>query len=156
VNSYNGFSPEQRYRALDWLKGEYKAGRRHPPTVCDACGQTEGIIEAHSEDYSDPFGDNIGAFGLCYRCHMAIHCRFRNRQAWDAYRQALREGKHFQAMHSRNFPEFSKQLRGTEVPFEAGPPPRRLVLDEIDAGMYLPAGTPKKASPGQSEQPLLW
>ena len=39
-------------RALRWLKGEYAAGRRHPPLVCDACDQDEGPIEAHSEDYS--------------------------------------------------------------------------------------------------------
>jgi hypothetical protein len=161
VNSYNGFSPQQRYRALDWLKGEYRAGRRHRPTVCDACGQTEGIIEAHSEDYSEPFGDHIGAFGLCYRCHMMIHCRFRSRAAWDTYRQAVREGKRFQAMHSRNFPEFSKQLRGGEVAFEVGASPERLVLDEIDAYLHRPGGEPKESSPKEPSlkeprQALLW
>ncbi len=156
MNSYNGFSPKQRYRALDWLKAEYKAGRRHRPRVCDACGQTEGVIEPHSEDYSEPFGDHIGAFGLCYRCHMMIHCRFRNRQVWDAYRQAVREGKRFQALHTRNFPEVGKQLRGEAVPFEVGPPPTRLVLDEIDAGLHRPGGKPEEATTGEPRQALLW
>ncbi|TPW00438.1 MAG: hypothetical protein USCAAHI_00115 [Beijerinckiaceae bacterium] len=44
MNSYNNFSPAQRMRALRWLRAEYAAGRRHPPLVCDACGQTEGVI----------------------------------------------------------------------------------------------------------------
>lgn len=49
----------------------------------------------HSEDYSEPFGDNIGEFGLCYLCHMMIHCRFYNRLAWAAYRDTIRSGKVF-------------------------------------------------------------
>ena len=65
MNPYNGFSPVQRVQALRWLKGEYAARRRQRPTSCDGCGQTEGIIQAHSEDYGQPFGDHIGAFGFC-------------------------------------------------------------------------------------------
>jgi hypothetical protein len=61
VNSYNGFTPQQRAHALRGLNREYAAGRRQRPTSCDACGQTEGVIEPHSEDYSEPFGDHIGA-----------------------------------------------------------------------------------------------
>ncbi len=156
MNSYNGFSPRQRYRALDWLKGEYKAGRRHRPTRCDACGQTEGVIEPHSENYSEPFGDHIGAFGLCYRCHLMIHCRFRSKEAWDAYRQAIREGKRFQALYTRSFPEFGKQLRGEEVAFEVGPAPTRLILDEIDAGLHRPGGKSKEPSAREQRQALLW
>jgi hypothetical protein len=43
-------------KARRWLQGEYAAGRRARPTVCDACGQTEGEISAHSESYAEPFG----------------------------------------------------------------------------------------------------
>lgn len=93
MNSYNGFSPAQRLTALKWFKGEESAGRRARQKVCDACGQTEGRIEPHSEDYSEPFGDHIGAFGLCYPCHMIIHCRFRNPRAWGVYRDHVRVGE---------------------------------------------------------------
>ena len=93
MNAYNGFSGAQRTRALDWLNREYGAGRRQRPTLCDLCGQDEGLIQAHSEDYSGPpFGDNIGYFALCYICHMMIHCRFRNPRAWSDYRRLLSEG----------------------------------------------------------------
>lgn len=96
-------------RALKWLKGEYAAGRRTPPVKCDVCGQTEGIIEPHSEDYSDPFGDNIGQFGLCYRCHMIVHCRFRGDTAFREYARVLASGQRFQGMVTRNFPAFASQ-----------------------------------------------
>jgi hypothetical protein len=43
-----------------WLEREYAAGRRARPIMCDACGQADGPIDAHSEDYSAPFGDHIG------------------------------------------------------------------------------------------------
>jgi hypothetical protein len=60
--------------------------REPRPIRCDACGQTEGPIDAHSEDYSEPFGDHIGEHALCYRCHMAIHTREKNPEAWAIYK----------------------------------------------------------------------
>lgn len=109
MNSYNGFSPTQRMKALRWLKVEYAAGRRHPPVRCDVCGQTDGHIEAHSEDYSEPFGDNIGRWGLCYRCHMILHCRFRSPEAFRQYQEILASGKRFVAVRSRAWGAFAKQ-----------------------------------------------
>lgn len=92
MKSYNGFEPEQRERALAWLKREYAAGRRTRPRICTPCGQTRGIIQHHSEDYSEPFGDHIGAFELCWLCHQMIHSRHRNPQGWDVYREVIRAG----------------------------------------------------------------
>lgn len=138
MNWYNSFSPAQRQAAFNWLKAEYAAGRRVRPVKCDACGQTQGLIEPHSEDYAGPpYGDHIGAFGLCYRCHMMIHCRFRSRQAWDLYRQAIREGKQFAPIKGRHFGTFTGQLRGNPVPFTIHQPPARLILDDIDAGVFV-------------------
>ena len=94
MKDYNGFTGAQRTRALAWLNKEYAAGRRQRPAGCDACGQTEGFFQAHSEDYSGPpFGDNIGRFGLCYLCHMFIHCRFRSPSAWARYVALVRTGR---------------------------------------------------------------
>lgn len=104
MNSYNGFSPTQRQRALRWLNGEYAAGRRSRPTSCQACGQTEGLLEAHSEDYSGPpFGANIGQFGLCYRCHMMVHSRFRARRAFELYAHSIDLGRVWPAIETRNW-----------------------------------------------------
>jgi hypothetical protein len=132
MNPYNGFTSAERTRALNWLKGEYAAGRRRRPIVCDACGQTEGPIEAHSEDYSFPYGDHIGQYGVCYRCHMMIHCRFKNPGAWADYKAAVRDGC-FAAV-GRDFYTFLRQTidaKGRGVEFKALPHKDRTFLDDL-------------------------
>ena len=108
VKSYNEFTPTQRMKAYTWLKAEYAAARRTRPMECDACTQNLGVIEPHSEDYSGPpFGDHIGQHGLCFTCHMIVHCRFHNPRAWDDYRAAIREGAVFKPFHGRTFHAFA-------------------------------------------------
>jgi hypothetical protein len=109
MSDYKGFTGQQRNRALRWLNREYAAGRRMRPTSCDGCGQTAGIIEAHSEDYSEPFGDHIGGWGLCYRCHMALHCRFKAPEAWERYKAAIVAGGTFAPFLTRNWYGFRAQ-----------------------------------------------
>lgn len=133
MNSYNGFTPSQRMKALTWLKGEWAAGRRVKGCKCDACGQTEGRIDAHSEDYSAPYGDHIGKYTFCYRCHMMIHCRFKNPVAWHIYKQHIREGRIFAPIGS-NFALFASQSlnqKGQNVPYTQAAPRNITVLDEI-------------------------
>jgi hypothetical protein len=133
LKAYNGFSHNQRIRALYWLRSEYAAGRRTRPLICDACGQTEGPIDAHSEDYSEPFGDHIGKHGLCYRCHMMIHCRFKHPQAWKTYRRHIREGRIFHVI-GRNFQAFcAETLRkmGRDVLYLPRSARERTLLDDI-------------------------
>lgn len=117
MNPYNGFSPAQRNRALRWLNGEYAAGRRTRPTSCQACGQTEGLVEAHSEDYSGPpFGDNIGQFGLCYRCHLIVHSRFSAPRHFELYATIIDHGLVWPAIPVRNYYAIQTMLRS---PLEA-------------------------------------
>lgn len=106
MKSYNGFDHSQRTAALRWIKKEWAEGRRALPSKCCVCGQAKGIIDAHSEDYSRPFGAHIGQFELCFRCHMMIHCRFRNPKAFATYCEALAKGIRFAPMYSRNFGAF--------------------------------------------------
>jgi hypothetical protein len=128
--------------AYRWAMAEQAAGRRVTPGECDACGQTEGLIERHSEDYSAPFGDHIGRHGLCYTCHMMVHCRVRSPEAWRPYRDAVRAGAVFKPFHGRAFNAFAAAfLRGTL------PAPARwragradTLLDQIDRGELLPPG----------------
>lgn len=135
LNSYNGFPPAQRSRALAWLKREYAAGRRVRPTICDACGQTEGLVEAHSEDYSEPFGDQTGAYGFCLTCHMMLHCRARAPEAWLTYKAAIAAGVTFEPFYTRNFPRVLVLYvhRSATPRLTRREPPQRLVLDEIEA-----------------------
>lgn len=109
MNSYNGFSPNQRMKALRWLRDQQAKGLRdQKPVSCDVCHQTEGLLDFHSEDYSEPFGPNIGEYSLCYICHMMIHCRFRNRASWNIYKKYLREGKQFKPYYFRDWQNFKK------------------------------------------------
>jgi hypothetical protein len=102
LKTYNGFDHYQRMAALRWLKREYAAGRRTPPVKCDACGQTDGLIQAHSEDYSVPHANHTGFYGVCYRCHMMIHNRFKNHKAWETYKRQIRSGLIFYPITSFN------------------------------------------------------
>ena len=86
---YNGCTPEERTKGGNWYRKNRKAGVIPAPAACCCCGQTVGV-NGHSEDYSEPFGDHIGCFHLCYRCHMAVHCRFRNYEAFKVYRDLIK------------------------------------------------------------------
>jgi hypothetical protein len=133
LKTYNGFDHDQRMKGYRWLQREYAAGRRARPTVCDACRQAEGPIDAHSEDYSAPFGDHIGRFGLCYRCHMAVHTRFNNREAWEAYKHHVALGRIFYPI-GKNFRRFAAEnlrSRLKDVPFKQGPVRVRTLMDEL-------------------------
>lgn len=104
MKAYNGFQPKQRYAALRWLRAEQAAGRRPAhPTACMACGQQDGILDFHSEDYSEPFGAHIGAYELCFACHLSLHCRFSRPQAFQLYVGLIDAGHRLKPYPSRNF-----------------------------------------------------
>lgn len=128
MNSYNGFTGSQRAKAAAWLRAQWARGRPRPST-CSACGQTEGVIDAHAEDYSEPFGDHTDAHPLCYRCHLMLHCRFANDVAWREYVAAVKSGKRFAPCHSRSFGHIRSHLAGREVPFTQHEPPGPSVFD---------------------------
>ena len=109
MNSYNGYTPHQRMKAFNWLKEQWACGKRQQkPNCCDICSQTDGILDYHSENYSSPFGDHIGAFGLCYICHMMLHCRFKNPKTFQIYLESLKQKKMYEPYHSRNWNAFRK------------------------------------------------
>jgi hypothetical protein len=116
------------------LKAEAAAGRRQPPIECDACSQTEGIIERHSEDYSQPFGDHIGKYAVCLTCHTMLHCRFKAPQAWQQYRDAIRGGAVFAPLSSRNFRRFTARFLGGALPQPVAwrEPQRHTFLDDLE------------------------
>lgn len=110
MNSYNGFSPSHRYKALAWFKKEIKEGRKPAkPDICDACGQKDGVLVWHSEDYSEPFGSHIGEHGLCYPCHMMVHCRFKNVELWGLYVQTLMSNKMPEPFFFNDWKSFKQQ-----------------------------------------------
>lgn len=90
MNSYNGFTPDERTAAFAITKAAWADGTLTPPTRCEACGQSRGIIGSHDEDYSRP----LDYYEVCFACHMMIHCRFGNRR-WAEYLELLDRGAVF-------------------------------------------------------------
>lgn len=136
MKAYNGFTPAQRMKAQRWLNAQWASGALVRPTVCCACGQPHGIIDAHAEDYSEPFRAGVtDAYHLCFRCHMMVHCRYRALFAWQRYKRAIATGIRYAGFKSRNFPVFASQHLDDDCswpePEFAGDPPMRRVLDEI-------------------------
>lgn len=107
--------------------------------MCQACGQTEGVLEWHSENYSQPYGDHIGQFGWCYFCHMLIHCRFKAEERWGQYARAIANGWRFAPSIARDFGRVTRFLadRRAEKPKRVAPTGSTLLL-HIAAGMYRP------------------
>ena len=128
-------------KAFRWLQVEIAAGRRAKHASCDACGQSKGILDMHSEDYSAPYGDHIGAFTFCYRCHMMIHMRFRKQFAFEHYAQFIAEGKRYSGMDGRNFNLFCQQMlsKNNDLPELETCLPNRLLF-EIQSGRHAPGG----------------
>lgn len=141
MKSYNGFSATQRSRCGNWQSREYKAGRIQRPTVCCACGATENLI-AHCEDYSEPFTfEKSCKYPLCYRCHMAVHCRLNAPEMWQRYRAAIEGGTRYPAIIGNNWPRFRADhlMPGRwPEPELVGDPPERRPLAEIEAYATTP------------------
>lgn len=99
------------------------------------CGQTRGIIDAHSERYDEPFGDHIGEFGLCFACHMAWHGRRRFPREFDAYVSLIRSGRRLAPFRSRNLlalnAVMSNLAAGNNVQIEDGKYLGSVVFNEI-------------------------
>lgn len=112
MKSYNGFSASQRASAQAWLNEEYRRGRLERPAVCCACGQTEGLMHAHAEDYSRPFGPHIAEYPLCYTCHMMLHSRFRAPEAWRRYVAQVLAGLVADNTVTANYGRISAYLAG--------------------------------------------
>lgn len=145
MNPYRGFSPEVRSRSGRWLYAEIRAGRVPAgPPRCQACGQNAGVLEWHAEDYSEPFGPQTWAYGVCYPCHMALHCAPKNPAFWAFYKRVLATGRRSRPMATRNFPLFARVFlhlpsRGTiGQHLEQAPGVNMEVLAAIERGDSFP------------------
>jgi hypothetical protein len=136
MKDYNGFTSKQRDKAQRWLNAQWSAGTLPRPTRCVACGQEHGVIDAHAEDYSEPFRAGVtDRFHLCFPCHMMVHCRHRGPAKWEAYREIIERGFQTHPFLRRDWPRFEKEfLRGplTMELFVPAPVQIRKALHEIE------------------------
>lgn len=135
MKSYNGFSVAQRRKAQVWLNRQWRSGTLTRPSVCQACGQDQGIIDAHAEDYSEPFAaGKTDQFHLCFKCHMMVHCRFSNPDKWRWYKAMVASGIKFEPYYKRDFGRFASELRDATPEIASSDRMNVCSLSEINAG----------------------
>jgi len=98
MGPYNGYSGTQRERKLraQHLR-ESKGLPKHPPGPCSICNDPGTPLEAHDEDYSEPYLDPDAwlppaQYALCHKCHSRLHARFNNSELWEAHKAHVRRG----------------------------------------------------------------
>jgi hypothetical protein len=102
LRSYNGFSGQQRELVGRIINQKVAAGELNKACKCRRCGQTEGIIHYHCEDYSLPVTEEKIEH-LCWRCHMMWHSRFRNPESVAEYFAQIAQGKVFPPVRRHDF-----------------------------------------------------
>lgn len=103
--AYNGFSAAYRDKQGGKVYKAFRDGKLERPTECTICHLTTkdgATIQAHNEDYHEPFT----FIGICFYCHMAVHKRFgTGLNAWHEYRAAVTRG--WQPPRGRDYRRFS-------------------------------------------------
>lgn len=98
LSNYNGFTGKQREASLRRVHRLWEQGLVPRPTRCDPCGQEQGAIHGHSEDYSN---DHIH-LPICITCHLILHMRWQQPTLWDNYRAMVRDGFQGIPLEQRN------------------------------------------------------
>jgi hypothetical protein len=123
MKSYKKWSPEFRRASLKLTNKAKKHGWVQEPKCCNRCGQTEGILHLHNEDYDVTFytlekvfnrfpisitDDELTAIRevlepLCWRCHMMHHSVRRSPEAVKKYFKEIAGGKRYPRVLRHDF-----------------------------------------------------
>lgn len=120
MKSYKKWSAEERQRSLALTNRAKRLGLIPPATKCSICGQSEGIIQYHNENYdatlqyvpklllgtaTDEERKAIAEalVPLCWRCHMVHHSMHRNKEAVERYFAEVRGGKRYPPVYRHDF-----------------------------------------------------
>lgn len=149
LSNYNGFTGKEREASLRRVHKLWESGEVPRPTQCMACGQTEGTLHGHSEDYSN---DHVH-IPLCITCHLILHMRFQQPVLWDTYREMVRLGYQGVPLEQRNALYRIKQIyaptyEGTDWPMHLENDQRSgTVLDVIPPIKFI---HPNATSPAET------
>lgn len=91
MKDYNGFSGAERNKADYIQKKAIAKGELVVEQKCCMCGQTEGLIMRHMENYSNPLDLNA-IIPMCVECHLKLHSRFSKPVMWIKHCLAVRAG----------------------------------------------------------------
>ena len=165
---YNGYTPNERGKVGRWQNKQYAAGFPRA-SECDSCGQTEGLLFHHCEDYGEPYGAHIWKFPLCYRCHIMLHCRFFAGDAFLGYTKLVEAGYQFSPMFKMDFGALKRDHIATPgariAKYRIVDPRNNQVLARCAAGEWLPPDLSILVKAGKDvpdapkpvmEQVLMW
>lgn len=94
LRTYNGFDHNQRMKGDGIIKAAILSGLIPPPSACSRCGQTEGELVYHCEDYTpERILGNLEP--TCRRCHDYIHRVSRPAEKQKEYWDAIARGVKF-------------------------------------------------------------
>lgn len=135
---YNGTSGIDRMRLGGVQSRAVRAGKMNRAVVCCACGQTEGRVVMHLEDYArwrEPIP-------LCLLCHSLLHVRDRHKETRDRYREVIGNGARFgPAVPPGHWPWIGRFFLYRREPITSssrGPKRQWRVLDLIEVGHFVP------------------
>ena len=86
IGPYNGFTGAERIRGWQAMHLLLQAGALAKDTSCSGCGSRHELA-FHSETYFHP-AEHVT---VCKPCHIQLHRRFKNPDAFRAYRDRARE-----------------------------------------------------------------
>ena len=94
LDSYNGFTPEQRQVSKEIISQAIKEEKLKPLNECKCiiCGQDKGLREYHIEDYSSKESIINSATPVCWTCHQYIHHqKDKNPEVYEKYVEEVKE-----------------------------------------------------------------
>ncbi len=123
MRNYKGWSGDFRKESLKLTNAAKKMGWIENPSKCNRCGQTEGILHLHNEDYDITYYTLKEVFNrfpisitveeqekvnsvleqICWRCHMMHHSVRRNKQAVEKYFVEIKNGKKYPPVYRHDF-----------------------------------------------------
>ena len=123
MRNYKGWSGDFRKESLKLTNAAKKMGWIENPSKCNRCGQTEGILHLHNEDYDVTYYTLKEVFNrfpisitveeqekvnsvleqICWRCHMMHHSVKRNKQAVEKYFVEIKNGKKYPPVYKHDF-----------------------------------------------------
>lgn len=111
MRKYKKWSPEERRKSLGYTNEAKKRGWIKQPSKCNRCGQKEGILHLHNDDYDwtldvlplyldgtkeldDKGREDIATCceEICWTCHMIHHSEHRNKDAHKKYFDKVKTG----------------------------------------------------------------
>ena len=99
MKSYKGFSGVQRMASYKLTMRSVEEGLVPVAVKCNRCGQTEGTLQYHNEDYDQ----YLDVEPICLRCHLVHHSEHRAPVACAKYWSTIKEGKMWEPLRGNPF-----------------------------------------------------